>query len=125
MEKEEIKEVLKILKELNFNIYFDKDFYGKNKSGIEIETYTPAGENWIENFEFDENDINIFIKSLKNRIENWNSDYEAESYINQRGKNGVPNSIRVLLHDADWKYNYLCDLLNKIKGGKNYVRKYN
>lgn len=116
--KEEIKKVFKILHDLDFNTYFDKDLYGKNESGIELETFTPAGEDWIESFEFNENDINVFIKALENRIENWDSDYEAESYINQRGKNGVPNSIKILLDDADWKYNYLCDLLNKIKEGK-------
>lgn len=109
------KKIIKIFSDLDFRVYFDKDFYGKNESGIEIETFTPAGENWIENFEFNEDNINIFIKSLENRIKNWDSDYEAESYINQRGKNGVPNSIRILLDDAEWKYNYLCKLLEEIK----------
>ena len=41
-------------------------------------------------------------------------DEEAEKWIDHRGKNGVPSSIKVLVEDQKWKENKLEDLWREL-----------
>lgn len=75
---------------------------------IEISQYTPAGEDWNETIWF--KNVGDIISSIWERIEDWDSDDEAEVWINQRGTRGVPQSIRTLLDDQDWKVSKLKEL---------------
>ncbi len=64
---------------------------------IEIENWSPAGENLVEYL-----DKKIDIPSQMQKIaDNFDADEHAEMWIEHRGKNGVPGSIRMLLNDAD------------------------
>lgn len=87
--------------------------YGRGKPGWEIGQMSSCGEDWFETFEAD--DVDTFIANLESRIDNWDSEEEALPYIERRGQNGVPSSIRDLLYDADWKVEQLKDLLDAIK----------
>ena len=90
----------------------NKDYY------IEINQYTPAGEDWYEIIWFDGKDKG-FINALTLRAEEFNIDEEAEVWITNRGKRGVPNSISCLVADQEWKQKKLKQLSNefiKIKG---------
>ena len=69
---------------------------------IEMGQYTPAGEDWWETIWFDGTDDGLF-KAVEERWDSFNADDEAAIWIESRGKNGVPNSIRILLDDAEWK----------------------
>ena len=89
------------------------DMYGEGKPGWEIGQMSSCGEDWFETFEAD--DVDTFIANLESRIDNWDSEEEAMPYIERRGQNGVPSSIRDLLDDADWKVEQLKDLLDAIK----------
>ena len=69
---------------------------------IEMGQHTPAGEDWWETIWFDGTDDGLF-KAIEDRWDSFNADDEAAIWIEGRGKNGVPNSIRILLDDAEWK----------------------
>lgn len=78
---------------------------------IEIENWSPAGENIVEYL-----DKNIDIPSqIQNIADNFDADEHAEMWIEHRGQNGVPDSIRMLINDADAiqeMYNELVHALN-------------
>lgn len=79
-----------------------------------LEQSTPLGEDWC--LEFDYKNITDLVNQIIEYSCNYYADDEAEIYINIRGKNGVPSSIRDLLKDADWKgekLKELCDALTE------------
>lgn len=69
---------------------------------IEINQYTPEGQDWWETIWFDGTEEG-FVKSVSNRANGFNVDEEAEIYIEIRGEKGVPDSIGDLMEDAEWK----------------------
>lgn len=83
------------------------DFY------VEINQSTPLGEDWWEVIWFDGTSQG-FIKALRERYNNFDVDEEAEVYIDNRGKNGIPDSIRDLLDDAVWKEKTLGELADDL-----------
>lgn len=70
----------------------------EDEGGFEISKYSPAGE-----------DFSFFVpgkaKSLVNQVARYAADFDAdehaEMWVESRGKNGVPDSIRALIDDAD------------------------
>ena len=82
---------------------------------IEIENWSPAGENIVEYL-----DKTIDIPSqMQNIADNFDADEHAEMWIEHRGKNGVPGSIRVLLNDADAIQEMYNKLAHSLKFGGN------
>lgn len=80
---------------------------------ITLQQHTPAGEDWSETFwHYGLN------KELANKIyERYNEfdvDEEAEFWVRNRGKNGVPSSIKEILEDQEWKENKLEDLWREL-----------
>ena len=75
---------------------------------IELQQYTPAGEDWWVTLWFDEpNDIKESVESL---YADFDVDEEAEIWIEGRGKNGVPSSIKELVEVQEWKEEKLHEL---------------
>lgn len=101
------------MEELGWNVQ-EPFTYSDGTIGLEFGQYTPCGEDWFENMEMGDN-IDYFISQLQDRVNYWDSDEEAELYIDMRGKNGVPDSIRALLDDADWKLEQLTNLLAELQ----------
>lgn len=88
-------------------------------NGFYIELYrdTPAGEDWHVIIWFNGSD-NGFINSFRKYVEDFDVDEEAEIYIESRGKNGIPSSIRKIteiLNDAEWKKEKLGLLLKDLE----------
>lgn len=69
---------------------------------VVLQTYTPEGEDWVEEFYFD-GTIQDLAKQVQLRVENFDVDEEAMLWIPHRGENGIPNSICALVDDAEWK----------------------
>lgn len=80
---------------------------------VDINQYTPCGEDWWETIQFDGTDKG-FIKAVKDRYNNFDVDEETEIWIESRGKNGVPSSIRDLVEDAEWKERTLGELYDQL-----------
>lgn len=108
-----LEQIEKICDKQGFWVNKYDDMFGAGKPGWEIGQMSSCGEDWFETFEAD--DVDTFIANLESRIDNWDSEEEALPYIERRGQNGVPSSIRDLLDDADWKEEQLKDLLDAIK----------
>lgn len=86
----------------------DKDVY------IELNQDTPAGEDWWCTISFNGTDED-FINSMRKFVYSFDIDEEVEIWIDSRGKNGVPSSIKVLVEDAEWKYKQLENLLDTLE----------
>lgn len=84
-----------------------------NEFYTEIGQYTPEGEDWFETIWFDGTD-NGFIEAVQNVSHNFDPDEAAMVWIPCRGKNGVPESIKDLIADAEWKKEKLEVLANKL-----------
>lgn len=85
---------------------------------VEIEKYSPAGEDFLMYVE-----IENFPKSVREYANDFDPDEHAEMWINARGRvNGVPNSIRELIDDAEEiqkMLNELADALEEKNIGNN------
>lgn len=76
---------------------------------IDLQQYTPAGEDWYITIWFDGTDEN-FVTQVEEYYNNFDVDEETEILIESRGKNGIPSSIRIILEDQEWKNNKLKEL---------------
>lgn len=85
-----------------------------NKFYIELYQDTPAGEDWHVTIWFNGSN-NEFIDSFRIYSESFDVDEEAEIWIESRGEHGVPNSISVLVKDAEWKKEKLGLLLKDLE----------
>ena len=87
---------------------------------IEISQDTPQGEDWWETIWFDGTDKG-FIEAINTRAYSFDVDEEVEPYIECRGTHGVPNSIKALIKDAEWKQSKLEALTEELneKGATN------
>ena len=105
------KEIIRTIDEMNFGIIDNGEQDGE--SYITLERFTPAGEDWCPTIWFEGNED--FIEEVRTLYEDFDVDEEAEIYIENRGKNGVPSSIRVLINDAEWKENALLELAEELE----------
>lgn len=84
---------------------------------VEIGKYSPAGEDFSIIVE-----VENFPESVREYANNFDADEHAEMWIEARGKvNGVPNSIRELIEDAEEiqeMLNELADTLVKDENNK-------
>lgn len=69
---------------------------------VELQQGTPAGEDWWITIWFD-GTSDGFVESVRRRSNDFDVDEEVEVFIEGRGKNGIPSSIRTLIEDAEWK----------------------
>lgn len=82
------------------------------KSYVELETHSPLGENVIIKIDFDPEDpVESFIDNLKDYYQNFDPEDHAAPFIEHRGKNGVPDSIRDLVDDAEAIDSMIKDLI--------------
>lgn len=81
---------------------------------VELGQYTPCGEDWWETIWFNGTDTG-FIKSVRERYNYFDVDEEVEVWIESRGRNGVPSSIKALVEDAEWKESMLDKLADELE----------
>ena len=104
--------VIEAVEKNNFSIHEVKK--QGNEFYVEINQGTPLGEDWWEVIWFDGTDEG-FINAVRERYNNFDVDEEAETWIESRGKNGVPDSIKALVEDAEWKESTLRELANELE----------
>ena len=81
----------------SYNLYKEDD----NCIYVEMEKYSPLGEDYSMIIYFDKEDsVNTFMDGLKEYYLTFDPDDHAAMWIENRGKNGTPDSIRDLLDDA-------------------------
>ena len=104
------KRIEKVLEKFNFRLCGISERYNeKGKYDIELETYSPKGEDVIVSLIYDGTEAD-FICAFVEYANNFDIEEHAAMWIEIRGKNGVPESINDLLIDAGW----IKDLLLKV-----------
>ena len=83
--------------------------YNDDGYDVELETYSPEGEDVIISLIYDGTEED-FIRQFERYAEDFDAEDHAETYINMRGKNGVPESIKDLLEDAEWQKEMLLEV---------------
>ena len=119
--------ILDVLEENDFSVCSMDEQNGKTVA--ELEWYSPAGEDVIITVWFNGTNSG-FVDGFTNYAADFDPDEHAEMWVESRGKNGVPSSIRELINDADAinemlesmaiKLNALV-ILDAIKGGNDHV----
>lgn len=104
-----------VLDKFNFSLCGDiSERYGdKGKYDIELETYSPEGEDVIVPLIYDGTEEG-FIAAFVEYANDFDVEEHAEMWIESRGKNGVPESIKDLLKDAEWQKNMFLEVVEAL-----------
>lgn len=111
-------------KVMNILEYNGINIVGTERNGnmlySEIEFYSDAGEDVLESIYYGDGNGNKehmaeeFIKGFRSCADDFDPDEHAEMWIERRGKNGVPETIRELINDADWIKEKLEDVARQL-----------
>lgn len=89
----------------------------EERNYIELEKYSPAGEDFIMIIDFDvDSPINSFLENLKEYSEDFDIDEHVEMWIPKREKGGCPESISELVEDAEAIKNMIFELWDALCG---------
>lgn len=80
-----------------------------NDGRVEIENYSPAGEDLIVCVE-----VENFPESVYEYASDFDADEHAEMWVGHRGEGGYPSNIRELIDDADAIKEMLEELANRL-----------
>ena len=116
------KRIIEVLEAHDINLCWEISERTYNNDGydVELETYSPEGEDVIISLIYDGTEED-FIRQFERYAEDFDAEEHAETYINMRGKNGIPESIKDLLEDAEWQKEMLLEVakgLNNIDNEK-------
>ena len=100
---------IEVMESLDWRIHDDGE-------DIEIENYSPAGEDLVFTLYGE-----TLLEAVTELYESYDAEEHAELWIDSRGKNGVPGSIRELLDDADSIEEMLRELAVALKEVANNV----
>lgn len=112
------KRIMELLEEHDFTVCGEitERYSQKGQYDIELETYSPEGEDVIVSLIYDGTEEG-FIAAFDEYANWFNAEEHAEMWIETRGKNGVPESIKDILEDAEWQKNtflQVAEVLNNI-----------
>ena len=88
--------------------------YNNDGYDVELETYSPEGEDVLVSLTYDGTEKD-FIREFNDYAEGFDAEDHAEMWIECRGKNGVPDSIKDLLEDAEWIKDTLMEIADELK----------
>lgn len=66
-----------------------------------FETWTSVDEDVVIEIDFEDEDTEDLLSQLRDYAEYFDVDEYAEPFIEQRGQNGIPSSIRAILDSAE------------------------
>ena len=89
----------------------------------EIEFYSPEGEDVVETIWYDGTDDG-FIEAFRQLADNFDADEHAEMWINNCNVKGVPDSVRVLIDDAENIKDTLLEVAEKLEGKEKELHNY-
>ena len=98
--------------------------YNNDGYDVELETYSPEGEDVIIPLIYDGTEED-FIRQFERYAEGFDAEEHAEMWIEGRGKNGVPDSIKDLLEDAEWQKEMLLEVAKELSRKETEVEKNN
>lgn len=87
--------------------------FSEYEKSIDLEFYSDAGEDFV--FTVSYTDDKSFVENFATYTENFDVEDHAELWIDNRGKNGCPETLKELLEDARGIREYLEDLSNGLQ----------
>ena len=114
------KRIEELLEKHDFSICgeISERTYNNDGYDVELETYSPEGEDVIVSLTYDGTEED-FIRQFRSYTEGFDAEEHAEMWIESRGKNGVPDSIKDLLEDAEWIKNTLEEVADDLENIDN------
>lgn len=110
--QEKWEEIYDVLDDMNVR-YNTEYCDSKTEALIEFWTDT-AGQDVLTEFDYDGTPED-FVKQFTERAENYDVDEEVELFVNMRGKDGVPNTVRELLNDCQEAKDTLMEIAEKLQ----------
>ena len=96
------------------SVRYDINYCGSETEAM-IEFWTDTvGQDIPTEFDYDGTPED-FVKQFTERAENYDVDEEVELYVNMRGKNGVPDTVRELLDDCQEAKDTLMEIAEKLQ----------
>lgn len=113
------KEIIDVLEAYDMTAHEggEMKYAGRTEIYKGIEFYSPEGEDVIEIIWFDGTNAG-FIKGFRKNAEDFDIDDHTALWVDERGKNGVPDSISELLADAAWIKATLLNVSGKLEALK-------
>lgn len=105
--------VISILEDNEVKIY-DRS-YQNGEYYREIEYCSPEGEDVVQTIWYDGTERG-FVEAVRKLSDDFDVDEHVELFSSSRGKGGVPESIKVLVEDAEWIDAFLSDLADELEG---------
>lgn len=97
---EKLEKLLDKAEETDWTYHIYKEYDGRTY--VELEKYSPAGEDFVMTIDFiEESPIQSFLDELVDYYSDFDVDEHVEMYANCRGENGVPETFRELVEDAE------------------------
>ena len=98
-----MNDFLKLAEDLGWSYNVSDTPNERGEVCIELEKYSPQGQDFIATIWFENENEHNFIKALREYWQDYDPDEEACKWIGEdgHGKNGAPYSIRELLDDME------------------------
>lgn len=98
-----MNDFLKLAEDLGWSYNVSDTPNGRGEVCVELEKYSPQGQDFIATIWFENENEHNFIKALREYWQDYDPDEEACKWIGEdgHGKNGAPYSIRELLDDME------------------------
>lgn len=114
------KRIEELLEKHDFSVCgeISERYREKGRYDIDLETYSPEGEDVIVSLIYDGTEED-FIREFISYANDFDAEEHAEMWIECRGKNGVPNSIKNLLEDAEWIKSILGEVADDLENIDN------
>ena len=110
-----IKRLQKILEETDWYLRSKEiNHFCDGTAYIEIEAWSPAGEDLPETVEINDTEEEL-VEQLRKLYEEFDPDEHVEMWVDKRGQDGVPATIRELINDADAIKGMLFRLYDDVK----------
>lgn len=105
-----VKQLQKIIEQQGWNVSIEK--LGKKAKCVELQRFTPAGQDFNISVEMTGNDVKSFIHNLNECYDSYDPDYEAYLWIGEdgHGKNGAPYHIKDIVEDMEAAEKYILNL---------------
>lgn len=86
---------------------------------VEMEKHSPAGEDFCMYIDFDpDNQAETFLDNLCEYAAEFDTDEHAEMWLESRGKNGCPSTLKGLLDDARAIKKMIKELSDKLRASE-------
>lgn len=114
------KRIEEVLEKFDFSLCggISERYNEKGKYDVDLETYSPEGEDVVISLIYDGTEEG-FIAAFVDYANWFDAEEHAEMWIEGRGKNGVPESIKDLLEDAEWQKNTFLEVAEALNNLDN------